>query len=79
VIRTRPFEALDHADDRALPHVCVGGGTYTELSTGEGTALHYTIDMHVPTGGGPPPPRQHFEEMFTVLEGVKWKSPSADA
>jgi uncharacterized cupin superfamily protein len=27
------------------------------------------IDMHVPTGGGPPPHRHDFEEMFTLLEG----------
>jgi quercetin dioxygenase-like cupin family protein len=26
------------------------------------------IDMHVPPGGGPPPHRHDFEEMFTVLE-----------
>jgi uncharacterized cupin superfamily protein len=25
--------------------------------------------MHVPNGGGPPPHRHDFEEMFTVLEG----------
>jgi quercetin dioxygenase-like cupin family protein len=40
------------------------------LLTGEDTAQRYTlIDMHVPTGGGPPPHRHDFEEMFTVLEG----------
>jgi len=27
------------------------------------------IDMHVPPGGGPPPHRHDFEEMFTVLDG----------
>jgi glyoxylate utilization-related uncharacterized protein len=27
------------------------------------------IDMHIPPGGGPPPHRHDFEEMFTVLEG----------
>jgi uncharacterized cupin superfamily protein len=26
--------------------------------------------MHVPTGGGPPPHRHDFEEMFSVLEGA---------
>jgi len=31
-----------------------------------GTTL---IDMHVPPGGGPPPHRHDFEEMFTVLDG----------
>jgi quercetin dioxygenase-like cupin family protein len=38
--------------------------------TGDDTAGKYTlIDMHVPSGGGPPPHRHDFEEMFTVLEG----------
>jgi quercetin dioxygenase-like cupin family protein len=27
------------------------------------------IDMYVPAGGGPPPHRHDFEEMFTLLEG----------
>ena len=27
------------------------------------------IDMHVPPGGGPPPHRHDFEEMFTILDG----------
>ena len=27
------------------------------------------IDMFVPPGGGPPPHRHDFEEMFTILEG----------
>jgi predicted NBD/HSP70 family sugar kinase len=27
------------------------------------------IDMHVPPGGGPPPHRHDFEEMFSVLDG----------
>jgi quercetin dioxygenase-like cupin family protein len=62
--------AIVHPDDRALPHVSVAGDTYTVLLTGEDTAQRYTlIDMHVPTGGGPPPHRHDFEEMFTVLEG----------
>jgi quercetin dioxygenase-like cupin family protein len=38
--------------------------------TGKDTAGRYClIDMHVPPGGGPPPHRHDFEEMFTVLEG----------
>jgi len=54
----------------ALPHVGVVGHTYTILLTGEDTAGRYTlIDMHVPSGGGPPPHRHDFEEMFTVLDG----------
>jgi quercetin dioxygenase-like cupin family protein len=40
------------------------------LVTGEDTAGRYTlIDMHVSPGGGPPPHRHDFEEMFTVLDG----------
>jgi len=40
------------------------------LVTAAQTAGKYTlIDMHVPPGGGPPPHRHDFEEMFTVLEG----------
>lgn len=56
--------------DEQLPHLGVVGDTYTILLTGEDTAGRYTlIDMHVPPGGGPPPHRHDFEEMFTVLEG----------
>ena len=56
--------------DDALPHLGIVGDTYTILLTGEDTAGRYTlIDMHVPPGGGPPPHRHDFEEMFTVLEG----------
>ena len=56
--------------DQALPHLGIVGDTYTILLTGEDTAGRYTlIDMHVPPGGGPPPHRHDFEEMFTVLDG----------
>jgi quercetin dioxygenase-like cupin family protein len=56
--------------DPSLPHVSVGGGTYTILVSGEQTAGRYClIDMLVPAGGGPPPHRHDFEEMFTILEG----------
>jgi quercetin dioxygenase-like cupin family protein len=51
-------------------HLSIAGGTYTILVSGEETAGRYTlIDMYVPPGGGPPPHRHDFEEMFTVLEG----------
>ena len=56
--------------DKALPHLGLVGDTYTILLTGADTAGRYTlIDMHVPPGGGPPPHRHDFEEMFTVLDG----------
>jgi len=46
------------------------GDTYTILLSGEDIAGRYClIDMHVPPGGGPPPHRHDFEEMFSVLEG----------
>jgi uncharacterized cupin superfamily protein len=40
------------------------------MVSGSDTKGVYTlIDMHVPPGGGPPPHRHDFEEMFNVLEG----------
>ncbi len=57
-------------EDQNLPHIGLAGDTYTILLTGEETAGRYClIDMFVPPGGGPPPHRHDFEEMFTVLEG----------
>lgn len=57
-------------EDGSLPHLGLVGDTYTILLTGGDTAGKYTlIDMLVPPGGGPPPHRHDFEEMFTVLEG----------
>src|SRR6478609_7835787 len=56
--------------DDSLPHLGVVGDTYTILVAGADTAGRYTlIDMHVPPGGGPPPHRHDFEEMFTILDG----------
>ena len=61
---------LARPDDENLRHLAVVGDTYTILATGEDTAGRYAlIDMHVPPGGGPPPHRHDFEEMFHVLEG----------
>ncbi len=61
---------VSQADGPELPHIGVVGDTYTILVTGKDTAGRYClIDMHVPPGGGPPPHRHDFEEMFTVLEG----------
>ena len=56
--------------DERLPHIGLVGDTYTILVAGSDTAGKYTlVDMHVPPGGGPPPHRHDFEEMFSVLEG----------
>jgi quercetin dioxygenase-like cupin family protein len=61
---------LVNADALSARHVSVAGGTYTILLTGADTAGRYClIDMLVPDGGGPPPHRHDFEEMFTLLEG----------
>jgi quercetin dioxygenase-like cupin family protein len=58
------------ADGAGAQHLAVVGDTYTVLVAGKDTAGRYTlIDMLVPQGGGPPPHRHDFEEMFTVLEG----------
>ena len=57
-------------EDQKLPHIGLVGDTYTILLTGKETAGRYClIDMLVPPGGGPPPHRHDFEEMFTMLEG----------
>ena len=68
-----PSRSLTHVSpdsDQSLPHIGVVGDTYTILVSGHDTAGRYTlIDMHVPPGGGPPPHRHDFEEMFTVLDG----------
>lgn len=62
--------AVVDPSDSSLPHVAVAGDTYTILLTGDDTGGRYClIDMLVPPGGGPPPHRHDFEEMFTVLEG----------
>ncbi|MFC0505048.1 cupin domain-containing protein [Micromonospora costi] len=68
-----PNRTLVHArpDDPSLDHVAIAGGTYTILVSGEQTAGRYClIGMRVPPGGGPPPHRHDFEEMFTLLEGA---------
>jgi quercetin dioxygenase-like cupin family protein len=57
-------------DGAGLRHISVAGGTYTILLSGSETAGRYClIDMLVPDGGGPPPHRHDFEEMFTLLDG----------
>ncbi len=57
-------------DGGDVPHFSVVGDTYSILVSGAQTAGRYClIDMLVPDGGGPPPHRHDFEEMFTLLEG----------
>jgi quercetin dioxygenase-like cupin family protein len=61
---------LANPDDPTMRHVSISGSTYTILVTGEETGGRYClIDMLVPPGGGPPPHRHDFEEMFTILNG----------
>lgn len=61
---------VSHPDDPKLRHISVMGGTYTILVSGEQTGGRYClVDMLVPPGGGPPPHRHDFEEMFTILDG----------
>ncbi|NYH40403.1 quercetin dioxygenase-like cupin family protein [Micromonospora jinlongensis] len=57
-------------DDPATTYISLAGGTYAMLITGKQTNGQYClIDMRIPDGGGPPPHRHDFEEMFTILEG----------
>ena len=61
---------LSDPDGAGVPHISVAGGTYSILVSGAQTAGRYClVDMLVPAGGGPPPHRHDFEEMFTLLEG----------
>jgi quercetin dioxygenase-like cupin family protein len=57
-------------DDARVRHVFVAGDTYSVLVSGADTGGRFClIDMLVPDGGGPPPHRHDFEEMFSLLEG----------
>src|SRR5258706_1938972 len=57
-------------EDKKLPQIGLAGDPYTILLTGKDPAGRYClIDMLVPPGGGPPPHRHDFEEMFTILAG----------
>jgi quercetin dioxygenase-like cupin family protein len=68
-IPVAPLTVAD-PDSTGMPHISVAGGTYTILVSGAQTAGRYClVDMLVPAGGGPPPHRHDFEEMFTLLEG----------
>jgi quercetin dioxygenase-like cupin family protein len=67
-----PSRALSVAnpDDLKVRHISIVGNTYTILLSGADTDGRYCLlDMTVPPGGGPPPHRHDFEEMFTLLEG----------
>src|SRR5271157_3483827 len=67
-----PARKLTVADPHSpsVPHVALVGDTYSILVSGAQTGGRYClIDMIVPDGGGPPPHRHDFEEMFTMLEG----------
>jgi quercetin dioxygenase-like cupin family protein len=67
---TRRLTVARPDEDQSLTHLGLVGDTYTILVAGSDTDGKYTlIDMHVPPGGGPPPHRHDFEEMFSVLEG----------
>ena len=66
----RKLTVAQPGEKGGLPHISIMGDTYTILVSGSDTASRYClIDMHVPPGGGPPPHRHDFEEMFTILEG----------
>jgi quercetin dioxygenase-like cupin family protein len=66
---TRELAVADR-DDPVMQNIFLAGGTYTILLSGAQTGGRYClIDMLVPPGGGPPPHRHDFEEMFTILEG----------
>jgi quercetin dioxygenase-like cupin family protein len=57
-------------DDPGTTYISLAGDNYAMLITGKQTDGRYClIDMRVPDGGGPPPHRHDFEEMFTILEG----------
>jgi len=61
---------LSRLNDPAVPVLAQAGGTYTILLTGAQTGGRYCLfDMLIPPGGGPPPHRHDFEEMFTLLDG----------
>jgi quercetin dioxygenase-like cupin family protein len=67
-----PRRALTVADpdNPRVRHVWVVGDTYTILVSGKQTDGRYClIDMLVPDGGGPPPHRHDYEEMFSLLDG----------
>jgi quercetin dioxygenase-like cupin family protein len=66
----RSLTVAASVDEKSLKHVFVAGDVYTILVSGKETNGAYCmIDMLIPPGGGPPPHRHDFEEMFSVLDG----------
>jgi hypothetical protein len=58
---------LAQSDDPNSSHIGLVGDTYTIPVAGKDTDGRYClIDMHIPPGGGPPPHRHDFEEMFSI-------------
>ena len=67
--------AVSKLNDPEVPVVAQAGGVYTILMTGAQTGGRYCLfDMLVPPGGGPPPHRHDFEEMFTLLVKGEYSS-----
>ena len=65
-----PGRQLTVARPDDAEHLALAGDLYSILVSGDQTDGRYClIDMRVPPGGGPPPHRHDFEEMFTLLEG----------
>lgn len=57
-------------DDPGLRHIFLAGDVYTIVVPGSATDGRFClIDMLVNDGGGPPPHRHDFEEMFSILDG----------
>lgn len=66
----RQLTVVRPSEESSLQHIALAGDIYTLLLTGAQTNGQYClIDMRIPPGGGPPPHRHDFEEMFTILEG----------
>ena len=57
-------------DGPELRHILLAGDVYTVVVPGSATEGRFClIDMLVNDGGGPPPHRHDFEEMFSLLDG----------
>src|SRR5699024_10105112 len=66
----RDLAVVRPGSDEKIPHIALASDSYSILLSGEQTNGRYClIEMRVPPGGGPPPHRHDFEEMFTIGEG----------